>query len=251
MGNPWTSTYPAHDVAPPDMRVLWDNIAFYFWGKGSRWVGFAALAVVSAFCLKRFWKPSREEKGYLALLVGVPFLYFFTHSISIAYYLYPTLVLALLSWALLMLHEKRGGSVFPQDFFERSLSMGAVSLVGAGILYFGAQLVQPYPKLQDFNGRVNARVRRLLQDPKMVLWAEYYSGTVEYEHGKPAFKLTQTTPEVRQAVYGYARSKGWTQYWLMDHDQGHKIRSELKAQGARLVAEGRLYGANLYRIDFE
>jgi hypothetical protein len=242
----WRSTYPPYDATAPKIAVFFDNLTFYGWAKGSRMNSFLVVAGLSAFFLRGYWTPSKKFFRFVVLLGLPPTLYFLTHEIYIAYYLYPTILLLLWSWA--FVHFWHSVSSARPRVSRAAIWLASAFVLGSSV-YFLKFHLQAISKPYDPVKEVSGRARQILSTPQAMIWSEFYSGSIVHEFRRPAFKLTQTSPELRKRVYARAREAGFVQYWLMDHEHMKMIRSELQAIGARLVFETKLFGEDFYRIE--
>ncbi len=260
-GVPWQSSYPHYDTQPPTLDAMWETVPFFFWGKGSRLNAFLLVVLMGAWWTRHSWSPAKKQWLQLMLLALPPTLYLITHKMFAMYYMFPTILVVMWSVSLMSyftgtidVHEARlmsGKEVQNKNFVCDRIGQwivgGALLASTSFFVYFHRE---PYVFETKPTAKVSAVVRKIMENPKAYIYSEFLSGTVLYEYGKPGFKLSRTTPEIRKEVNRRIHLQGYEQYWLKDEEVWGLIDQELSDIDAKLVKVGSIYGKELCKIVF-
>jgi hypothetical protein len=260
-------TYSAIDATPPDVRLIRQNLAFYFgdgpgaednWAVVAAAIGFIAAAVhTGGRTENRRHGLSWSRVGLASCLVwAVSLLFFLTHGMAIGYYMVPSVFVSVgllgfgaLGCELMGARRSAGG---------RSGARRIVTwILVACALAPGLMIVQRTWTRRAQTPRA-VQSGPLFHQPVVLpadlasehawIWADLLSGTLYYYAGKPAFKIPFADMSTRLRAYRFVFERLDAQYVVRDSQAMVSLMEEIERMGGILQSRGKVDDYPYYQI---
>ncbi len=205
LGNPLKSPYGSADKALANWDGFCTNLSFYLGFRNECWFG-THLVLLGLVALLFYAGRCRRTWLLWALLLCLwNYAFFLVHEVRIQYYVYaPAAVLTgLVISRIEFLNTRR-----------RQLLAGAVSIALIALVIALNLRKAPDVPTATLRARIDVFERDLAQAD--VVWADHYSGTVEYSIGKAGMRIMWAQRDLSHQIMRWLAAKGYTQAILQD-----------------------------------
>ncbi len=264
---------PTYDTGDTEQSLscIWTNLLYYvhWWYQNSCvHVLILTVALVALVVLVRLtarapaghWRRWIRDRAGFILAPPVTFViaasYFLTHKVTEGYYLTPSSLTIALTLALLFVSlEIEWRAVAPAASRRAPLWWTAIGLGVAGVA--AAFLANLDDFADGIDGVLHPRPEEIvqfdlppaLQDSHAWLWADFWSGSIRFYTGHPAFKIFACGPDIRQRVYGWVKARGEPQYLVEDSETMRRLVDEARKAGWKLTLVGYIRDVPCFRMD--